>query len=207
MSVQWDTRAVKGEHHINVTADRAGVVTESVETNNTGTLTVTVQGNKVKNGSFSQGSADGSAPESWSGSSTDAGTTSYSGSDGTDGSAAAASTGTGGNAALAGVPTWTSDPVAVTAGEALTLVASVSTNGVSSAPTVGLACLGPAGEVLQSVTLLTAPLRTDGFATLEKTVTIPAGVASVRVILAGCAPTDLATAGTVVFDDIGLFGE
>lgn len=205
--VQWDTRAVKGEHQIKVTADKAGVVTESVETNNTGTLTVTVQGNKVKNGSFTQASADGSAPESWSGSSTDAGTTSYSSSGGTDGSAAAASTGTGGNAALAGVPTWTSDAISVTPGKVLTLVASVSTNGVSSAPTVGLAYLGPAGEVLQSVTLLIAPLRTKGFATLEKTVTIPAGVASVRVILAGCAPTDLATAGTVVFDDIGLFGE
>jgi hypothetical protein len=36
-------------------------------------------------------------------------------------------------------------------------------------------------------------------------VTIPAGVASVRVSLSGFAPTDVATAGTVTFDDVGLF--
>jgi hypothetical protein len=57
------------------------------------------------------------------------------------------------------------------------------------------------------VTLITAPLRTDGFTALEQTLTIPAGVAQVRVILAGFAPTDLATSGTVTFDEIGLYGD
>jgi hypothetical protein len=36
-------------------------------------------------------------------------------------------------------------------------------------------------------------------------VTIPAGVSHARVVLTGFAPTDIATAGTVAFDDVGLF--
>ena len=49
-----------------------------------------------------------------------------------------------------------------------------------------------------------APLTTAGFTTLSQTVTIPAGVARVRVSLTGFAPTDVATRGTVTFDDVGL---
>jgi hypothetical protein len=52
---------------------------------------------------------------------------------------------------------------------------------------------------------VTTPLTSVGFSTLEQSVTIPAGVATVRVVLTGFAPTDLATAGTVTFDDVGLF--
>jgi hypothetical protein len=55
------------------------------------------------------------------------------------------------------------------------------------------------------VRVLTAPLSTDGFVTLEKSVTIPAGVAQVRVVLTGFAPTDLRTSGVVTFDDVGLY--
>src|SRR6185295_10310369 len=51
-SILWDTRSVKGQHVITVTADSAAAVSESNEGNNTSSLTVTVQGNKVKNGSF-----------------------------------------------------------------------------------------------------------------------------------------------------------
>jgi hypothetical protein len=36
-------------------------------------------------------------------------------------------------------------------------------------------------------------------------VTIPLGVAQARVVLFGFAPTDTATAGTVTFDDVGVF--
>jgi hypothetical protein len=105
------------------------------------------------------------------------------------------------------VPTWTSAPIAVTAGEVLSLRASVSTGGLSSAPSIGLAYLGPAGEVLDTVTVATAALRTDGFAVLDEVVTVPAGVAEVRVVLAGFGATDLRTRGTVTFDDIGLYAE
>jgi hypothetical protein len=89
----------------------------------------------------------------------------------------------------------------------LTLTLDVSTAGSSSAPSVGLAYLGAAGQVLSSVTVLTAPLTSSGFAALEKTFTVPAGVASMRIVLAGFSPTDSRTRGTVTFDDIGLFGE
>lgn len=89
----------------------------------------------------------------------------------------------------------------------LSLRASVRTDGVSSAPSIGLAYLGPAGDLLETVTVASAPLRTDGFAVLDKLVTIPAGVAEVRVVLTGFSATDLATRGTVTFDDVGLYAE
>jgi hypothetical protein len=100
---------------------------------------------------------------------------------------------------------WTSAPIAVAPGEVLDLVASVRTNGTSSAPAVGLAYLGSAGQVLDTVRVLTAPLFTDGFRTLETLVTIPAGVAEIRVVLIGFAPTDTSTSGKVIFDNVGLY--
>jgi hypothetical protein len=45
----------------------------------------------------------------------------------------------------------------------------------SSAGSPGLVYLGAAGQVLDTVSLITAPLTTSGFATLEQAVTIPAG--------------------------------
>ena len=58
---------------------------------------------------------------------------------------------------------------------------------------------------MQTLRLITAPATTVGFQTLEQALTIPAGVAQVRVVLNGFAPTDVATSGTVTFDDVGLF--
>ncbi|HZI65759.1 MAG TPA: CARDB domain-containing protein, partial [Thermoanaerobaculia bacterium] len=208
-SVQWDTRSVKGEHVIRVKADALpptnGVVAESNETNNAGTLRVTVQGNKVKNGSFEQQNASGTGPDAWSGSSTGAGNASWS-DGGSDGSKSAATSGNGGSAAGSGSPSWTSDPIAVVPGEVLTLAVSVQSTNASSAASAGLVYLGAAGQVLNSVTLLTAPVTTSGFQALEKAVTIPAGVTEVRVKLVGFTPTDLRTSGTVRFDQVGLFG-
>ncbi|HEX6139723.1 MAG TPA: hypothetical protein VF013_04570, partial [Candidatus Limnocylindria bacterium] len=113
--------------------------------------------------------------------------------------------GNGKSAPLVGVPTWMSAPIDVTAGETLTLVVSAAASSASSAPSIGLAYLGPAGQVLTSVSLISVPLTTDGLTQLEQEVTLPAGVVQVRVILLGFAPSDLRTAGTVVFDDVGLF--
>ena len=177
------------------------------EDNNTATLTVEVKGNKVANGDFEQANAAGTGPEAWSGQSTGAGTTSWSSSGGADGSHAAAASGNGKSVVLFGVPTWTSAPIAVTPGQVLSLRVSVSTNGTSSAPAAGLAYLGPAGELLSTVRLIDAPLLTNGFTTLEKLVTLPPGVAQVRVVLFGFAPTDTRTAGTVLFDNVGLYAE
>jgi hypothetical protein len=205
VSIPWDTRGVKGQHVIRVTADRLGVVAESNEDNNAGTFTATVQGNKVKNGSFEQPNSSASGPDGWSGQSTGSGSASWS-EGGSDGSKSAATSGNGGNASASGSPSWTSDPIAVVPGEVLTLAVSVQSTGASSAASAGLVYLGAAGQVLSSVTVLTAPLTTSGFAKLEQLVTIPAGVAQVRVKLDGFAPTDLRTAGTVRFDEVGLFG-
>jgi hypothetical protein len=47
VSLNWDTRSVRGEHTIRVTADKTGLVAESSEINNAATLPITVRGNKV----------------------------------------------------------------------------------------------------------------------------------------------------------------
>jgi hypothetical protein len=205
VSVQWDTRSIKGSHTLFATADAGLAVTESNENNNTSSLSVTVQGNKVKNGSFEQPNSSGSGPEGWSGSSTGAGSASWS-DGGSDGSKSAETSGNGGNAAASGSPSWTSDSISVTPGEVLTFSASISALNSSSAATAGLVYLGAAGNVLQTLNLITAPLTTTGFAKLEQAVTIPAGVTQVRVKLVGFSPADLRTSGTVRFDEVGLFG-
>ena len=206
VSIGWDTRGANGDYVITGTADLLEAVAESAEDNNQGELTVTVRGNKVRNSSFEQPNSAGTGPDGWTGNSTSAGQAGWS-DGGSDGQRSATITGTGSSAVLGGVPTWVSEPIAVTAGEVLTLTAKVQVSGASSAPTVGLAYLGPAGTLLNTVTVLTAPLTTDGFAALTQDVTIPQGVASVRVVLAGFAPTDVHTAGTVTFDEIGLFAQ
>jgi M6 family metalloprotease-like protein len=203
--VDLDTHGLRDQHTMRATADSGNSVAESNENDNSGVLTFTVRGNKVQNGSFEQQSSSGNTPASWSDSSTEAGSASYNQSGGTEGSKAATVSGNGGNAVLRGSPSWTSDPVPVVAGQLLDLQVSVDALGLSSSPSAGLVYLGPLGNVIDTVTLITAPLTTQGFETLEHTVTIPVGVANVRVVLKGFAPTDTATAGTVTFDDVGLF--
>jgi hypothetical protein len=196
---------VKGEHTIRVAADSARVLDELDATNNAGVLAVSVKGNKVQNGSFERASSDGAGPEGWTPSSTAAGQTSWSQS-GDSGSMGVTITGTGRSVLLAGMPTWASAPIPVVPGEVLDLVASVKSTNASSAPAVELAYLGPAGLVLESVRALAAPLSANTFVTLERAVTIPAGVTAVRLVLAGFAPTDTRTSGSVTFDHVGLYG-
>jgi hypothetical protein len=204
-SISWSTRhQAQGVHEIRVTADRNDDVPESNEANNARTAQLTIQGNKVQNGSFEDDvNADG-APDSWSAQSTGAGSASAA-SGGSDGESSAQTAGNGASAVLYGSPSWTSAPIAVTPGEVLDLVVSLDATGLSSPGSAGLAYLGPIGETLGSVTLLTSPLTTASFTTLEQSVTIPSGVAQVRVVLTGFGPADLATAGSVAFDDVGLY--
>lgn len=204
VELTWDTRGVKGDHVIGVAADSAEAVDESAEDDNAATLQVSVRGNKVSNGDFEQAD-DGGGPADWE-SSEGAGTASWDEGSGSDGSRAVSLTGDGRSVALAGMPSWTSAAIPVTAGELLELQVSVSADGLSSAPGVGLAYLGPAGELLDTVRLLKVPLDTDGLTTLAASVTLPPGVTEVRVVLFGFSPTDLRTAGTVTFDDVGLYG-
>lgn len=203
VSINWDTRGVKGDHTITVTADRGEAVDESNETNNSSTLQVSVRGNKVTNGSFEEGGGS-SGPAGWS-SEDGGGDTSWS-AGGSDGSQSISASGNGGNALLSGAPVWTSDAIAVTAGETLDFVVSVKATDASSAATAGLVFLGEAGAVLDTVSLVSAPLTSSGFAVLQQSVTIPLGVTQVRVRLVGFAPTDTAMSGTVAFDGVGLFG-
>jgi hypothetical protein len=119
---------VKGEHTITVAADSAGAVGESDEENNTGNLAVTVRGNKVTNGSFSQ-SSNGSSPDAW----TSSGPTSYDGN--------SASAGPGGS--------WASDPITVTPGASYDVVATVT----GSLGTVVVQQLSSTGALLGSVSL------------------------------------------------------
>jgi immune inhibitor A len=204
VSVAWNTKGVKGEHSIRATADQLGAVAEENETNNAAHRLFTIQGNRVTNGDFEQQSTSG-APEGWSGQSTGAGTASSSSSGGTNGSNAAQMKGNGGNAAASGSPTWKSAPFSVQAGEVYAVTTAVKSDGLSSAPSLNLLYLGAAGQVLDTVKVLTAPLQTDGFRVLEQSVTIPPLVSEVRVVLTGFAPTDLATRGAVTFDDVGVF--
>ena len=201
--LDWPTGGIKGDHLIAVAADAAGALSELDEANNSATLSVTVKGNKVANGSFEQSSGSGTAPDAWQGSSTSAGTTSYS-QGGSDGARSVSIAGTGQSVALYGAPTWTSAPISVAPGELLNLSVDVQSVGLSSAPSVSLAYLGSAGQLLSTVRILTGPLTTTGFATLSQAVTIPANVTSVRIVLTGFATTDLRSAGTVTFDNIRL---
>jgi gamma-glutamyltranspeptidase/glutathione hydrolase len=205
VSVKWDTHSANGEHTIHVTADKTDLVAEGYEDNNAATLTVTVKGNKVANGSFEQSNTSGTGPTAWSGSNTSAGTTSWS-ECGSDGSHSVSMRGNGGNALLAGSPNWTSAAIPVTPGEVLSLVVSARSDGASSPATAGLVYLDVQGNVLGVVTDLSVSPTTGGFTTLEQLISIPAGVAQVRVVLTGFAPTDAATTGAVTFDEVGLFG-
>ena len=93
-SVVWNTKGIKGDRTVGVTADPANAIAESDEANNTASRTVTVKGNRVQNGDF-QSSTNG-APDSW----TSSGSTSYNGS--------SAKAGPGGS--------WTSAPISVEPG-------------------------------------------------------------------------------------------
>ncbi len=108
-SVVWNTKRLKGERTIAVTADPAQAIAESDESNNSASRVVTVRGNKVQNGDF-QASSKG-APDSWSSS----GSTSYDGS--------AASAGPGGS--------WASAPVEVVPGQAYELSLDVTGAGTA----------------------------------------------------------------------------
>ncbi|MGH2450353.1 MAG: CARDB domain-containing protein [Candidatus Limnocylindria bacterium] len=108
-NVVWDTKGLRGEHTLTVTADALDAVRELDESNNSASITVTVRGNKVVNGDF-ESSSDGSSPEGWSSS----GGTAYETE--ADGSRSVSADATG---------TWVSDPIEVVAGTAYEVGADV----------------------------------------------------------------------------------
>jgi hypothetical protein len=133
-SVVWDTKHLKGDYTIGVTADPGNAIAELSETNNSASRVATVRGNKVKNGSFEQ-SSNGSSPDNWSSS----GETSYA-YGGTDGERSV-------TAGLSGM--WLSDAIAVSAGKTYGLAVDGFGGSVS------LQQLSSTGKVLSTVTVLT----------------------------------------------------
>jgi hypothetical protein len=128
-SVTWDTRGIRGDRTIAVTADPADTIRESNEANNSASTVVTVRRNQVQNGDF-QSSSSGTRPDNWQPS----GGTTYDGSPGGDRSVSASPGGS-----------WTSDPVAVTPGTAYGITAD------ASGGTVAVEQLSSLGAVLSTV--------------------------------------------------------
>lgn len=201
ISFTWNTRGVHGEHIVIAIADPLNTLAELDEGNNQAQRTITIKGNKVVNGSFEQ-SSSGAAPDNWSGTSGTAYDTG--GSNASDGTHSAQASGNGRPATLLN-PAWTSDPIAVTPGETYVLAMTVKTQGASSAPQLQLTYLDALGAVLNTVTGIATNLTgTNAAQEVVSQITIPPGVAQVRMVLIGFSPTDLNTQGAVWFDDIWL---
>ena len=177
MSTLWDTKKVKGQHVITVTADSAGAVGETNEGNNASTLAVTVKGNKVRTAPSRSRTLGQRARRLVELRHDELRRQRHRRLDGGDD-----------ERRRAAPPTFTSAPFAVAPGETLDVTAAVRASGAATAPTVGLAFLSPLGTVVATANALVAPLTTSGFATLAKTVTVPLGVASARVVLTARAP-------------------
>jgi hypothetical protein len=165
------------------------------------------RGGHNDNGDFEDDDDLDGAPDGWKSQNTGAGTTSW-GTNGVNGSRGVSISGNGGNAALLGSPTWTSAPFAASPGTVLDLDVSALTVGASSAPSAGLVFYGPLGNVLNDVSLATAPLTTTGTAfkkLLSLSAAVPAGATEASVVLRGFSATDTSTAGTVTFDNVRVF--
>jgi hypothetical protein len=201
VSVTWNTRGENGEHTITAVADPANTVAESDENNNQASRTVTVKGNKVTNGSFEQSA--GSSPSGWSGSQgTGYNTNSGNASDGTR---SVSGTGNGGPAAVLN-PAWTSGPIAVTPGKSYNLAVSIKSQGLTSAPGLKVVYLDAVGNIVCTVTGIATNISgTTGMQEVLGQITVPPGVAQVRLSLQAFSPTDLLTGGTVWFDDVWLW--
>jgi archaellum component FlaF (FlaF/FlaG flagellin family) len=179
VSVDWNTAGVSGEHRIEVTADDGTAVAESDEANNVGTLSVTVKGNKVRNGSFEQ-SSNGTAPDNWSSS----GNTTYE-QGGSDGDRSV-SAGPGG--------TWTSDAIDVEPGAGYELSAAVA----GAAGGIQLAELSATGQVLRTLDVPLGAVPGGVFGIVTQAVSVGADTSAVRVRLSG------PLLGTARFDAVTL---
>jgi hypothetical protein len=191
-SVVWDTTGLPaGAHTVTVEVDPVNTIAESNEANNAASKPVTLGTgpvtppppppgtNLAPNGSF-ESSADGYAPDGW----TATGTTSY---------AAGGSQGGRSVTTDAADGLWSSAGIPLAAGD---YTVAVDVHGVGGTLTVVL--LDAASSIVGTAPLSLAATSGDGFTTYDATFTVPAGVSSVRITLAGLAD------GETIFDDVRL---
>jgi hypothetical protein len=178
-SVTWNTRGIRGDRTIAVSADPLRLIRESSETNNSASRLATVLRNNVQNGDFQDtapvspapaGAAPAAAaPASWQ----PAGTTAYPQSPDGNRSASASPGGS-----------WTSDPVTVTPGAAYGLTVDTTGGGA-----VSVEQLSSLGLVLSTLNNLTGSF------------TVGAGVTQIRVKLAG------GLTGIATFDNVRMWDQ
>ena len=202
----WDTRGIKGDRALKAVVDPRNTVTETSESDNTLTRTVTIKGNRVENGSY-EASADGTAPNAWTGS----GSTSYDTSGGyaTDGTDAVG---------LAGGLTpgsWATGPVSVTAGDTYAFAMSAA----GGTPGLSATFLDTAGNVVSKIASVDvvvskidssvskidgAVSKIDGSVSkISGTLSAPAGAS--RLVLTAKAPATLPAGATLWLDDVWVW--
>jgi hypothetical protein len=181
-----------------VTVDPLNRIRESDETNNAGTATFFVRGNKVANPSFETASTSApSQPANWTPSG--AGTTyDVSGGHAADGLAAAGIV-TGALPGQAGK--WTSDAIPVVAGTYYEVSATVLTGGTASHPRVVVSALDTLSGATTPLLSLTQLVPARAVTELLGGVAIPAGVRAVVIELRDDLDANL----TIYYDKIGLY--
>jgi hypothetical protein len=198
VSIFWPSQGRPGTHTVRVTVDPLNTIRELNETNNAGTATFYVRGNKVLNSSFETTSTSApSQPANWtpSGSGT---TYDVTGGHAADGLAAAGIV-TGALPGQAGK--WTSDAIPVVAGVYYDVSATVITGGTASHPRIVLSALNTVSGAATPLVALTQLVPAGTITELLGGVTIPAGVSSVVIELRDELDANL----TVYYDKIGLF--
>ena len=198
VSITIATQGHPGTHTAVVTADPTNAIRESDETNNSGTATFFVQGNKVKNSSFEQTSTTApSQPASWTPSGGNA-IWDTTGQHATDGLAAV---GTVAGALPGQAGSWTSDAIPVVAGATYDVSVTISSGGAGATPRLVVSALGAAGGAAAPLLSLTQLIPLGAVQTLAGLVTVPAGVSAVVIELRD----DVDTNTRVYFDKVGLY--
>lgn len=192
VSVDWDTRGVKGDRIVTATVDPANAIAESNEADNAITRLIKVRGNKVTNGSYEE-SADRTHPDGWSTGGARYDSSGTHASDGTDAIGLP-----GGLLTAASV---TSAPIPVDGGATYSFAGSVVSGKAPAVSVTFLDATGAAvGSVVKPATTLFDEAGTD---VATGKLTVPAGATQVRLTLA--APTSLTGGETTWLDDVWLW--
>ncbi len=198
VSIDWSSQGKPGTHTARVTVDPQNAIRESDETNNAGTATFFIKGNKVQNSSFEQTSTSNpSQPANWTPSGTG---TRYdvSGGHAADGFAAA---GIVAGAVPGQAGKWTSDAIAVVAGAYYDVNATALTGGAAAHPQIVVTAVGTVNGVTGPLLTLTQLVPKNTVTELVGQVHIPAGVSQIVIELREELDSNL----TIYYDKIGLY--